>query len=305
MRYSARFSVVIPLYNKAQSIQQTLNSVLEQRFPAEEIIVIDDGSTDDSVRKVLELGSDKITLIQQSNAGVSAARNVGVSHTNCDFIAFLDGDDVWSPFYLEKMNALIKRFPNSKFFAANYQKMLGEDEFANPKVSMPHIRPEGGVLDGYFESVGNGDLPFMTSSSIITRSLFDDIGGFPLDESMGEDQALFAEAALRTTIAYMPMVLLNYRTDSENRACDTHVPKTMLPFARRLLSKLDTYPSSLRADIKRYCGAHMCFLAKQQLQKGLVDNAAQLLKHQVCKTKPKHWAILSLWCWALKLKRSV
>lgn len=304
MKSLPQFSVVIPLYNKGESIQRTLATVIDQHYAAAEIIVVDDGSTDDSVDKVNALNNTNIRLVRQQNQGVSAARNNGVKLARYPYIAFLDGDDLWSPFYLEKMKSLILRFPNSKFFAANYQKMVSEDTFVNPKMAIQHIPPNGGLLQNYFHIVSHGDLPFMTSSSIILRGLFDEIGGFPLNESMGEDQALFAESALKTDIAYSPLILLSYRTDSENRACNTHLPEAPLPFAQRLLSQAETLPTELHKDIHRYCAAHICHLAKQHLRNGYAAKASELLSHRTSRKKPLNWLFLSLWSLVSKIRQS-
>jgi len=100
-----RFSVIIPLYNKAPYIEKALQSVLEQTFDDFEVIVVDDGSSDDSysiAKSVLEASEKPFKLIHQENAGVSTARNNGVAASHGEFICFLDGDDWWAPTFLER-----------------------------------------------------------------------------------------------------------------------------------------------------------------------------------------------------------
>ena len=297
-----KFSVVIPLYNKAESIQKTLKSVLSQRFEPKEIIVVDDGSTDESLAQVKALKSDKIRILSQQNQGVSAARNNGVAVSTCEYIAFLDGDDLWSPFHLQTLKDLILRFPQSAFFATAYQKMISENCFVDPKLSTPHFSPKGGLLLNYFDVASRGDLPFMTSSCAITRRLFDEIGGFPLNEAMGEDQALFAAAALKTSIAYSPLVRLYYRTDAENRACDRHLPSAVLPFAQRLLLNIDSLPRSLHDDVRRYCAAHACHLVKLHLLRWDAVTAAQILEQAVCQPLRAKRIALMAWCCLAKVR---
>src|SRR5688500_1347785 len=89
-------SVIIPNYNYAHYLPQAINSVLAQTYSQVEIIVIDDGSTDDSVT-VLRSYGDRIRWLQQPNQGVSAARNVGAHNTKGELVAFLDADDFWLP----------------------------------------------------------------------------------------------------------------------------------------------------------------------------------------------------------------
>ena len=97
------FSVVIPLYNKGREIARTLGGVAAQTYTPLEVIVVDDGSTDDSARVVEGLDLPGVRLIRQPNGGVSAARNRGIAEAKGDYIALLDADDYWKPEYLERV----------------------------------------------------------------------------------------------------------------------------------------------------------------------------------------------------------
>jgi hypothetical protein len=292
-----RFSVVIPLYNKVDSVIRTLASICEQRFAAAEIIVIDDGSTDGSAAKVASLNIPNLTLVKQKNKGVSAARNFGVTLAQHRHIAFIDADDQWSPFYLYEMSKLIQRFPEHQCFASNYQKVIEDGVYRNPKLAIGDISPIGCVMDNYFEVCAKGDLPFMPSSLVISRQLFKQIGGFPVGEAMGEDQALFSQIALQGSLIYSPLVLMLYHTDSENRACDRHIPQDILPFAKRLLADVAAgQVNKLTAPfVLQYCAAHICHLAKMNIQAGQLTAAKQLLKHPVSKLKPLHRNLFGVW----------
>ncbi|PKH03004.1 glycosyltransferase family 2 protein [Psychromonas sp. MB-3u-54] len=292
-----KFSVVIPLFNKTKSVCRTLDSIIKQRFQAAEIIIVDDGSTDDSAEKVLALNLPQVRLVKQANLGVSAARNYGVSLAKYEHIAFIDADDQWSPFFLLEMSKLIERFPGHEFFASNYQKVCNHDVFIDPKLAIGHIPPRGSVLDNYFTIAGHGDLPFMVSSTVITRRLFKQVGGFPVGEIMGEDQALFSQVALWASIVYSPLILLKYHTDSENRACDRHLPNDLLPFAKRLVDWVDneSHDAHLNEAILTYCAAHICQLVKLNLGVGNLVIAQQLLKYPCCKLKPFHFVGFYLW----------
>ena len=102
-------SVVIPLYNKEKQVAHTLQSVLRQTFQDFEIVIVDDGSTDHSVEEVEKVRDTRIRLVHQQNAGVSAARNRGISEAKYDLIAFLDADDEWKPEYLETQYGLYQK----------------------------------------------------------------------------------------------------------------------------------------------------------------------------------------------------
>ncbi|MFT6988480.1 MAG: glycosyltransferase involved in cell wall biosynthesis [Paraglaciecola sp.] len=291
------FSVVIPLYNKVDSVSRTLASICEQRLTAAEIIVVDDGSTDGSADKVTALNIPNLILVKQKNQGVSAARNYGVSLAQHQHVAFIDADDQWSPFFLYEMSKLILRFPEHQCFASNYQKVFEDGDYRNPKLAIGDVSPTGAVMINYFEVCAKGDLPFMPSSFVITTPLFKQLGGFPVGEAMGEDQSLFSQVFLQASLVYSPLVLMLYHTDSENRACDRNIPQDLLPFAERLLEKVaaDEVDKAIAPFVLRYCAAHICHLAKINIQAGQLSAAKQLLNHPVSKLKPLHRNLFGLW----------
>ena len=118
-----RFSVIIPLYNKEPYVGKALQSVLDQSFIDYELIVVDDGSTDESARvagEVLSKAAVDCQLIRQENAGVSAARNNGVARSKGDYLCFLDADDWWDPSFLAEMSALIDEYPDAGIYGTGY-----------------------------------------------------------------------------------------------------------------------------------------------------------------------------------------
>jgi glycosyltransferase involved in cell wall biosynthesis len=300
---TVRFSVVIPLYNKINSVSRTLASICEQRFTAAEIIVVDDGSTDGSAAIVAALKIPNLILVKQKNQGVSAARNRGVQLAQYEHIAFIDADDQWSAFFLYEMSKLIQRFPEHQCFASNYQKVFEDGGYRNPKLAIGDISPQGGVMNNYFEVCAKGDLPFMPSSLVISAQLFKKLGGFPVGEAMGEDQALFSQVALQASLVYSPLVLMLYHTDSENRACDRHIPQDLLPFAKRLLAEIAAgkVDKDIAPFVLQYCAAHICHLVRINIYAGQLAAAKQLLKHPVGKLKPLHHNLFGLWLITLSL----
>ena len=122
MNKEVRISAVIPLYNKADTIERAVRSVRAQTYPCLEIIIVNDGSTDnvDAVlRHICEQGDVKV--VTQANAGVSAARNAGAGVARGEYVALLDADDYWYPNHLERMAAAIRKYGDVELFGGGYE----------------------------------------------------------------------------------------------------------------------------------------------------------------------------------------
>jgi len=283
------FTVIIPLFNKAKHILRTLNSVAWQKYPAAEIIVIDDGSTDEGALLVKNANMKNVKLIHQDNQGVSAARNNGVALASHKYIAFLDADDQWLPLFLDEVSRLIIKFPQAKFFGTRYQIVESKSNYVDAKINLKNINPEGVILKDYFNIASQGDLPFTMSSMVIQRSLFESIGGFPLNEPIGEDQDLFCRVALNTTIAYSPNIHSLYHKDAQNQASKNHIPSTECGFSIRLTKEAKKSAGTRNAThMLKYSAAHLCHLAKLNIGDGHFVQARALLSDPRCKLKLKH-----------------
>lgn len=293
---SVQISVVIPLYNKANHILDTLDSIFRQTKAAHEIIVVDDGSTDGSAEKVESLSGKNVRLIRQKNAGVSAARNLGISVATTEYVALIDADDQWEVHFLQEMELLIQQFQEAGVYSCAYQYRSGPADYFAPKVSRRYLPRTPGLIKDFFKAMGQGDLPVTMSSVVLRRSLFESLGGFPLGEPMGEDQDFLFRAAFACPIAYDPKVLAFYHLDSDNRACVRHVPKTECPFSQRLgmLALRTEMPDWQRHDIETCRAAHVLHLARRNLQAGDISAARQLLIHPVCAAKPVSRVMLAI-----------
>lgn len=214
-------SVVIPLYNKEKSITKTLQSVLAQTYTDYEILVVDDGSTDASaevVRIVMDQ-TNKIRLLQKRNGGVSSARNYGIRNANSEYIALLDGDDLWEPTFLEEQVKLIHNFPRAGMWGVNYAFVKGERK--NPCNQGLEIG-FCGYVDNYFGTSHN-DL-FCSSSVIIRKEVFKVAGCFDERISSSEDLDMWYRIILKYPVVYYDKVLAYYNQNAENRvAYDTGV----------------------------------------------------------------------------------
>jgi len=197
------FSVVIPLYNKAHTIAATLNSVLLQTFTEFEVIIINDGSTDDGIDVIKKFTQDpRIHIYNQNNQGVSAARNKGVALSKYDYIAFLDGDDEWVPNFLGKIKDAIELYPKAGMYGTSswhVNILTGEKKESTLKKYKNKIK----IVD-YFDNPHH--MPH-TSAMVISKESFNNIfkdgNGFPIGMKCCEDFACFYRIALRVPFVYI------------------------------------------------------------------------------------------------------
>lgn len=208
------FSIVIPLFNKENSIESTIQCVLNQTFCEFEVIVIDDGSTDESVKKIKQVSDNRIRLIQKPNGGVSSARNRGIEEAKYRYIVFLDADDIWEPDYLLEQKRLIEDFPEAKMWgcAYGYISIAGKEE-------IDHALPVGfrGIISDYFGMKKKTNM-FCSISVVIDKTVFQKISAFDERMKIGEDLDVWYRIILNFPVVFYNKTLSYYRTDAENKA---------------------------------------------------------------------------------------
>ncbi|NJB35387.1 glycosyltransferase family 2 protein [Croceivirga sp. JEA036] len=220
-------SVVIPLYNKAHTIVNTLHSVLKQTFTSFEVIIVNDGSTDNSVQVIQEYSNDKrIRIINQNNQGVSVARNNGVAKAKYKFIAFLDGDDEWLPQYLENMVSAIQQFPNAGMYCC-------AGFIRNGKKTVTRLAQKYADKIVEIDFFENPHVFLHTSATIISREKFFKTTGFPNGLKRNEDFALFFQFAMLYKVIYVGFPLSIYVGGVAGQATETKMDKVMLHVIRR------------------------------------------------------------------------
>ena len=218
-------SVIIPLYNKEAGIATALRSVLAQSYQDFEIVVVDDGSTDGSVSIVKTFNDPRIRLIQQQNAGVSAARNRGIAEAQGEYVAFLDADDEWMPGFLAEIRALQEVYLECKAQAINYIYCSNGAKSPTTLRKIP-FKGERGILTNYFEVASCSHPPVWTSAVCIERELLQEIGGFPVGVKSGEDLLTWARIAMCTHWAYSLKALAQYNFDQVSiKEPPTRVPE--------------------------------------------------------------------------------
>ncbi len=208
-------SVVIPLYNKKETIERAVNSVLAQTVQDFELIVVNNGSTDGSGDIVRNFSDPRIRLVEQENQGVSMARNRGVSESTADWIAFLDADDEWRPDFLETVLALREKYPDCKVCATAYEKCNANGIISGIRLTTPQCGNDF-VLDDYFETAALSDPPFCSISILVEKKALLDVGGFPKGIHQGEDLLTWARLAACNRIAYSRKAMSIFYTGEES-----------------------------------------------------------------------------------------
>lgn len=195
-------SVIMPLYNKERDVYRAVHSVLSQTFREFELVVVNDGSTDRGPDIVRAVKDNRIKIIDEPNAGASAARNRGIIEAKADLVAFLDADDEWTEDYLETILSLVSKFPDASVFATGYMfKQSGGLSHRAIIRGLPTDFSEG-ILQDYFAVAVHSDPPLWTSAVVVRKKAIESVNRFPVGISAGEDLLTWARLAVRYNIAY-------------------------------------------------------------------------------------------------------
>src|SRR5690606_26440296 len=205
-------SVVIPLYNKELRIANTIYSALSQTFKDFEIVVVDDGSKDNSVNEVKKIYDARIRIISQKNKGVSAARNKGVKVAKYKWIAFLDGDDLWKENHLEEIVKMLKLFPLERVFVTSFEYSDGR------KMRGDVTKSEIYKIDCFFKEYLKFKNLVWTSTVVLYKDSIQKCGMFNEKLSLGEDIDLWARVSKHFSIIKSNRITATYRNEAENRS---------------------------------------------------------------------------------------
>ena len=216
------FSVIIPLYNKAPYVAKAIESVLGQTYRDFEVIVIDDGSTDQSLEVAKTFENKSITIVSQPNSGVSTARNNGVKLAKHPYICFLDADDWWHPTFLEEMKRLITDFPDAGIYGSGYYIVKNGQERIAP-IGVPQGF-ERGIIDYCEVYAKTLCMPLTSISVVIPKHIFDEEKGFKSQLKFGEDFDLWIRIALKHKVILVnkPLAYYNQDVDVNNRGVAVH-----------------------------------------------------------------------------------
>ncbi len=202
-----KFSVVISVFNKEKYIANTLNSVLAQTFTDFEVVLLNDGSTDNSEAEILKFKDPRIRYFSKENRGASAARNFTIEQAEANYIALMDADDYWYPFYLEEQNRLLNEFPNESVFATATEIKRNGKTFKNT-YSIRTI-DEDAVLVDYFEA-SQLDSVLLSISTVLKKEVFANVGWYDPKIKSGEDTDLYVRIGLKHKVVFSPKVCATY-----------------------------------------------------------------------------------------------
>lgn len=288
-------SVVVPCFNGVAHVGAALRSALDQGWPALEVIVVDDGSTDGSaawIRREFPL----VTVIEQANQGVAAARNHGIAAAHGEWIAFLDADDIWLPGKLTAQMAVAAATPETRMTYTAWAVWASDD--ASPEVGfLNNLQQSAGV-----ETLWNGpsgwiypqlllDCEVWTSTVLIQRSLLDEIGGFYIQLRIGEDYDLWLRASRRTQIIRVPRPLALYRQHPASITRSVPSENYRSVVVTRALAQWgydDGHgPPANPAQVRRALAKSWSEFAAANLQAGRMDRARRGVWMSLC-ADPSH-----------------
>ena len=202
------FSVIMPLYNKAPYVEKAIRSVLEQTYPHYELIVINDGSTDNSAEiaeKLLE-GVSNARFINQQNSGVATTRNNGVAIAKGEYVCFLDADDWWDVSFLQEMSQFIQEYPEAGIWGTNYW-------YVKRGMTRVGVCCETGYINYPLVYKSQTSMPLWTGAVSMSKETFFKYGGFPVGIKLGEDFLLWTKIALEHKVAFLNKTVAYYNND--------------------------------------------------------------------------------------------
>ncbi len=222
-----KISVVIPLYNKGFIISATLQSVLAQTFTDFEIVIINDGSTDNGVEIISKFQNSRIKLIQQENKGAATARNLGIEKAKGELIAFLDADDYWFPNHLEEIVRLYNDYPNCGIYCSRYTMKISKNKIQNIDYGSHLNSDYRGIVKDIFSSSMYYRVA-LTSALAIPKKIFSPNFIFNPKVSSGQDLELFTKIALEHKVAITNIKTIEYNFALENQLSKTPITKKAL-----------------------------------------------------------------------------
>lgn len=285
-----RISVIIPLYNKAAYIVRAIESVLAQGEAITELIVVDDGSTDGSAARVEELGHQKIKLISQANAGVSAARNRGIKEALGEYIVFLDADDVFLPGYIDEILTLAQMFPLVGVYATSYLRVWPDGRQVHNYLPRSLRTSSRQVVVDPMYAWSRSSFIHICSICVKRSILVERNIQFPIGENIGEDQDVIFRLFETGNVAFSSRPLFAYTQDVKN-SLYSHKPDYIMPCIVRLSERARKadYPKHLKIGANRVVAVNYLNVARILIHHGKRSQAVEYLISARPTSHPTYW----------------
>ena len=280
MRQQPSVSVIIATYNRAHYLAETIDSVLSQKFRSFELIVVDDGSTDNT-RELLRAYGDRLRFYCQENRGPSAARNLGVHHARGEWIAIQDSDDLCRPNHLEVLFGYVAAHPYCRMVFANGAYLNGPEHGRDTIIPVGKSRRlacNGVTIQDLFER-----SIVRLQGSIISKSAYDEIGGHDESLRICMDLDLSFRLFMNFPIGYIDQTVFEYRKHDGNTGKNEDLRLTE---NIRVIEKLiKNYPATRKLLGERKLARRIAYryyrLAKGRRRRGLYRDAFQAIEKAV------------------------
>ena len=307
-------SIVIPLYNKERYIGRAVGSVLSQTFQDFEIMVVDDGSTDDGARVVEQMRDPRIRFVRQENSGASVARNRGAEEATASLIAFLDADDEYKPEFLAWALERFHEKPDVGAVAFNYEVAYA-DKTRRSAITPTESSMPLGIGDYCRIGLRQGSAIF-SSSVVVKKEVLRRIGGFPKGVHAGEDIDTWLRIIEAGPVLFDSRLAAVYHCDADGRA-SSRTPPARVPYFFKTLDRVvgktpGLPPSALRdvAEVKNlfllnYAVYQIRFLSTSEGRNALLACDTRVFRGEKWK-----WVMISLLprsllAWLRRLKNRI
>lgn len=269
------FSVIVPLYNKEAYIVETLRSIMNQSCQDFELIVVDDCSTDNSLKLVKSLQIPNIRIIcHKTNKGLSSTRNTGARQAKGELITMLDADDRWHHDFLSSIAKMVVDFPKASIFGTGFNEIYsnGKKIWAKPKIPFLKENSSFIIRDFFKNSLG---MPLYCMSSVAyKKTALEEVEGFDENIKYSEDIDFFIKINLKYTSAYHCAPLSDVRVGGSEQM-------TFVKLTHQLLPDLDKYEAgnAQNTSFVRYLNFKRYMYAMRYRQSGAYDHFYQLRKN--------------------------
>ncbi|MBD2363320.1 glycosyltransferase [Anabaena minutissima FACHB-250] len=286
-----KVSVIIPAYNAINYLPETIKCLFNQTFDDFEVIIVDDGSSDGTAEWVSQIKDSRVKLVSQQNQGSSGARNTGIKHSQCEFIAFMDADDFWQPTKLEKQIRVLESNPEIGL-VYNWVAYINEKSEPTGRIVKPDA--EGYIWDKFTARnlIECGSVPMIRSQC------FEQVGVFDASIDAAPDWDMWLRIAAVYPCALIREPLVSYRQHSHNKS--KNYPQLIHDFRTIFEKAFQSAPVEFLHLRKRSYGNLYLLLAWKCLQSKDRDNKQadvfrqQALKHDFLIIFTKEYIRLSV-----------